>query len=364
MSAPQDLKDQIAAAFRAVDSALPPLLLAQTAALSATLRLKPAQLAEAWEAHALTKGVAELTEGTFGAYRTALTKLAGDGGARNATVIGTTGLGKRTAPGSHVTPSPAAKRATAGDAAPGAAPGLAPGLTPGATPAAAAQTRPRSGLSAVDGLTTPSGRGPGSPSSQAKPGSAATVITPVKSRAAPKFADRPQPGAVVATYNPAGLPPAAARDRAARGRGPAAVALHPAAARRWADAEGPFRHMFAPLEERSAALEERLTGMGEALHRAHGLRTEEEEQEEEMLQHVEGGGGAGAEKGTGRGAWAPVCPVGVPMQSKVVCIGRVCNEVRCSTGGWASKPFVIGSPTQAESSNCVRGMMAIKPLRS
>mmetsp|Transcript_23933 Transcript_23933/g.57731 ORF Transcript_23933/g.57731 Transcript_23933/m.57731 type:complete len:747 (-) Transcript_23933:110-2350(-) len=325
------LKQQISSAFAALGHPpLPATLLSQIAALSSSLRLGPSQLAEAWEAHSLTKDVELLDDGTFGGYRTALAKEAGctTGGdvmAKNATVIGTTGLGKRkSAPGgSNVTPSPAAKRVVAT-------------ATPGDK---AADNGGRSGLSAVDNLVaTPSPSGEGgavSPASKQRrpPGSAsssdATVITPVRrSAAAPsKYSDRANSGRVVASYNPRDLPSAlevlalkseSERERIASHRG-CAISRHPASTHPVRGGGGE-RHMFAPLERRSAALEERLTGMDRAICEGHGIRSEDDEMIDAMDGVVK------REKKGEDEIDALWTPVGLPKQNKVLCVGRICNE--------------------------------------
>lgn len=318
------LKQQIAAAFRSVDAGaapLPPSVLSQVAALSASLRISPAELAEAWEAHSLNKNVGVLDDASFGGYRNALAAKHGGGGgakaAKNVAVMSGTGLGKRSAPGGRVTPSPAAKRPN--------------GTADAPATAETARKGSRDGLSAVDGIATPSGRRSASPSKApgaATPGSAsaASVITPPKPAApapprAIRYADRTNAGQVVASYNPNGLPSAAEllagaseeeRARVAAHRA-AAIAIHPAATH----PRGTFRHMFAPLERRSGALEDRLNDMSDAICAAYRIKSEEEE----MVDCMDGVKDEGGEFSN----WTPV---GIPKQGKVLCVGRICNEVR------------------------------------
>ena len=135
------LKQQITTAFQGVgETSLTPTILSQISALSTSLRLSPKQLAEAWEAHSLTKNVDTLSDASFKGYQATLTK-------QDKTVMSNnnTGLGKRSAPGSNVTPSPAVKREKVDNTA-----------TPGANNGAAVGSN-RNGLSAVDNLTTPKG---------------------------------------------------------------------------------------------------------------------------------------------------------------------------------------------------------------
>ena len=194
------LKQQITSAFQTVGCELPSsTILSQIAALSTSLRLSPTQLAEAWEAHSLTKNIDVLNDNTFKGYHATLTKD------KNVTVkSNVTGLGKRNMPGSHVTPSPAPKRATTDNNA---------NTTPGSgtdvkNEVGSATTR--NGLSAVDNLTTPSGKGAPSPaaSKQQPPGSAASgsmVITPPKTTSL-KYPDGTNSGQIVTSYNPHNLP--------------------------------------------------------------------------------------------------------------------------------------------------------------
>eukprot|EP00584_Thalassiosira_punctigera_P006405 CAMPEP_0172531780 /NCGR_PEP_ID=MMETSP1067-20121228/5038_1 /TAXON_ID=265564 ORGANISM="Thalassiosira punctigera, Strain Tpunct2005C2" /NCGR_SAMPLE_ID=MMETSP1067 /ASSEMBLY_ACC=CAM_ASM_000444 /LENGTH=762 /DNA_ID=CAMNT_0013316197 /DNA_START=113 /DNA_END=2401 /DNA_ORIENTATION=- len=330
------LKQRISSAFRDVghDRPLPASVLSHLAALSASLRQSPTQLADAWEAHSLNKNVEALDDASLGGYRNALAKNAGvDAKAaataataasvdkknlENVAVISGTGLGKRRPGGSSVTPSPMAKRANnAVVAASTATPAAGAAVN---TPATAGdrqkQKQQRDGLSAVDGIATP--KGAASPSKRQQPGSAASVITPPKS-SAKKYADRTNAGKVVSSYNPNGLPTAAEvlasrtadeRERAASRRG-VTVSRHPAARH----PESSFRHMFTPLEKRSVALEDRMKWMSDAICAEYNIKSEEEE----MVECMDGVKGEESEFGT----WMPV---GLPKQNEVLCVGRICNE--------------------------------------
>ena len=107
------LKQEISSAFAGIgQSHLPTSIVSQIAALSTSLRLSPAQLADEWDAYSATKSLAQLDDTTFKGYHTALAKARGSGGSgnndatssssgikkkKNATVLNTTGLGNRAA---------------------------------------------------------------------------------------------------------------------------------------------------------------------------------------------------------------------------------------------------------------------------
>ena len=231
-------------------------------------RLALSRLAKAWEAYLLTKNVDALDESTLGGYRAALAREAGvDSGKRKgAAVIGGTGLGKRKPP-PGATPSPLLKRPAGGDPAPDAG-------------------GQRDGLSAVDSLGANA-----SPNAKREPGSAssASVITPPKAPPpAPKYAERTNAGQLVTSYNPRNLPTAlealsskseAERARLGKRRG-CQVSVHPLANH----PAGGYRHMFAPVEARSTALEGRLGRMNDAICEEYGIKDEDEE----MLEAAEG----------------------------------------------------------------------------
>ena len=330
------LKQQITSAFQTVGCELPSsTILSQIAALSTSLRLSPTQLAEAWEAHSLTKNIDVLNDNTFKGYHATLTKD------KNVTVMSNvTGLGKRNTPGSHVTPYPAPKRATTD---------INSNTTPGSgtkdikNEVGSATTR--NGLSAVDNLTTPSGKGAPSPaaSKQQPPGSAASsssmVITPPKTTSV-KYADRTNSGQIVTSYNPHNLPSTIEylaskstneKQIISNHRG-VQIKLHPLAQHPTTQ----YRHMFTPLEKRSAALETRLNSMNSIICQKYNIKSEEDEMIEAMDGIVKtentttsgtttgGRGGEGGEEEVSS-LWTPV---GLPKQSKVICVGRICNEVR------------------------------------
>lgn len=85
--------------------------------------------------------------------------------------------------------------------------------------------------------------------------------------------------------------------------------------------------MFAPLEKRSAALEDRLNGMSDAICDMYKIKSEDDEMIEamdgiksEVKSENEVSGADGGEIDT---LWTPVA---LPKQSKVLCVGRICNE--------------------------------------
>ena len=94
-----------------------------------------------------------------------------------------------------------------------------------------------------------------------------------------------------------------------------------------------YRHMFTPLEKRSAALEHRLLDMNTAICDMYKYKSEEDEMMELTMDDGNGGNTTNEEDGNSGGRndnstavmWTPV---GLPKQNKVVCVGRICNEVR------------------------------------
>ena len=345
------IKQQISTAFAGVGHpSLSPDLLAHVTALSTSFKLSPTQLAEAWEAHSLTKDVDTLDTVTLKGYQSALAKEHGNNN-NKVVMTGTTGLGKRK-PG--VTPSPAVNKRLA-TSTPSAAATTTPGMDKGNNNN---NNSSRNGLSAVDNLTTPSGSGKGgavSPSSSKQKivvapgsaGSAAMVITPPKSsttvsfKHTPKYSERTNAGQLVQTYNPHNLPTALEVVASKSSEEKARVGSHLGVTitQHSTSVENGRRHMFAPLEKRSAALETRLTTMNNAICAKYGIKSEEDEMIESMEGVVKteqpvGNGGDVEVKGEETmegssdevlGIWVPV---GLPKQNKVLCVGRICNEVR------------------------------------
>ncbi|KAL3812165.1 hypothetical protein ACHAXA_000934 [Cyclostephanos tholiformis] len=328
-------------------ASLPPDVLSGLAVLSSTLNLTPNRLAEAWEAHSLTRGVEGLDSSSFVGYRKMILASRGEQQQHqqhhqqqlhhqakrtktdNATVIGTSGLGRRVGPpiAGGVTPSPpAAKRGANGD---------------------------KDGMSAVDGIV-PS---PDSPDRLRGEGtSAAAAITPPPNGdrgamtsadavvvAKRRYADRTNAGEIAATYDPAAAVDGggggnAADDERRKGveglggkKRRAAISVLPPPSGVDVASAGGGRHMFAPLESRAFELERRLVDMDASIRAAYRIKDEDEE----MLDALDGivkveATMHGMEDGTaddgGRGGYATWTPVGLPKQNSVLCVGRICNE--------------------------------------
>jgi len=324
------LKQQITTAFNGVGTSLNPTILSQVSALSTSLRLTPTQLAEAWEAHSLTKGIDELNDGSFKGYLSVVSKKqdgVGMKGNNNQTVMSNnqTGLGKRNGPGSNVTPSPAAKLIKTEGGAVGSTGIKSEGST--------ASASGRNGLSAVDSLTTPSGKGAPSPKVKGEPmsagGSAAStsVITPMKIETI-KYTQRTNSGQTVTSYNPNNLPStsellatktSSEKETILNHRG-ATIQLHPSATH----PKSTYRHMFTPLEKRATALESQLITMSNNICQKYNISSEEDE----MIAAMDGIVKSEVEKSNEEDVDSLWTPVGLPKQSKVVCVGRICNEVR------------------------------------
>ena len=346
-----DTQRQLSSAFHQLGHpSLPSSLLTKLSNLSESLHLTPKELVDAWEAHSLTKNVDSLNEASFGGFRLALSKLAGAGTSvsnANAIVMSGTGLGKRSSNMAGVTPSPMAKRgtqnaanATAGATTPAANSKLASTSTSNANANAN-----RDGLSAIDNLTTPSGKG-----------KAASVITPIphtttttttttstsfKSPPTIKYTERTNSGEIVSTYNPHNLSTSTEllstkseeerKEFAVRRVCNISVLPTPAASSTTtssaAASANSHRHMFTPLEKRSIALEHRLLDMNNAICEMYSYKSEEDEMMELSMENGMTIPSTTKEEGEGTNdvMWTPV---GLPKQNKVVCVGRICNEVR------------------------------------
>ena len=90
--------------------------------------------------------------------------------------------------------------------------------------------------------------------------------------------------------------------------------------------------MFTPLEKRSAALEQRLHSMNNVICNTYNIKSEEDEMIEAMdnpkSSEPEIKNENGEEEVKKDEEFSLWTPVGLPKQSKVVCVGRICNEVR------------------------------------
>ena len=208
------LKSDVRSAFKSVGAEVTDALSTRIAALSTQLRLSPRQLAEAWEAHSLTKNVSVLDDVSFAAYRSSLAGLAGD---NNNRVVGTSSAKRKASP-SSVTP------------------------TPNKTKVKREQ------------LATPSSSTPAAASASKN-----ILVTPTKT---PTYQERTSRGEVVSTYNPHGLPTAVSSNDSHIA---ASIQYHPSSSHPTKS----YRHMFTPLEARAQVLEERLTMMSEQIQEAH-----------------------------------------------------------------------------------------------
>lgn len=208
------LKSEVHSAFKSVGAEVTDSLTARIAALSTQLRLSPQKLAEAWEAHSLTKNVNVLDDVSFAAYRSSLSGLAGE---NNNRVVGTSSAKRKAGP-SSVTPTPNKTKVKR-------------------------ENEQRQ-------LATPS--------SSALAGKN-ILITPTKT---PTYKERTNQGAVVSTYNPHNLPAAAASSNGSHIS--ASIQYHPAASHPTKS----YRHMFTSLEARAQVLEDRLATMTEQIQEA------------------------------------------------------------------------------------------------
>eukprot|EP00934_Nitzschia_sp_Nitz4_P000882 Nitzschia sp. Nitz4//scaffold260_size33533//31032//33312//NITZ4_007884-RA/size33533-augustus-gene-0.47-mRNA-1//1//CDS//3329544698//882//frame0 len=234
-------------------------LLSKCVALASTLHVSPEQMATCWEAYSLTKSVNELTDHTFEAYKTEVYKQS----SRTPDLASSTGAvmvrsTKRQPPANMVTP-PDIKRQRQPDRTP---------------------------HSAVDAVASDAS------SPQALP-----VRTP--SFPLPKYDERPNPGKVVASYNPKGLPSISHAQPPAGGQ--SRCVLDTSEYDGTTNVTQSYRHMFSAISDRSSALEDRLLRMTEHIISKYGI-------------------------GDGQNGIAPLEQVNVACQEPVCCIGRICNE--------------------------------------
>ena len=257
------LKSEVHSAFKSVGAEVTDSLTTRIAALSTQLRLSPQKLAEAWEAHSLTKNVTVLDDVSFAAYRSSLSAVAGE---NNNRVVGTSSAKRKAAP-SNVTPTPN-------------------------------KTKVKRENEQQQQLATPS--------SSSTPAGKNILITPTKT---PTYKERTNQGALVSTYNPHNLPSAASSGN--DGHIAASIQYHPAASHPTKS----YRHMFTSLEARAQVLEDRLATMTEQIQKAHG-------DSDDIVVKQEPDAFAASENDSS--TWAPV---GIPRQNTVRCVGRICNEV-------------------------------------
>ena len=257
------LKSDVHSAFKSVGAEVSDAITTRIAALSTQLRLSPQKLAEAWEAHSVTKNVTVLDDVSFAAYRSSLAGLAGE---NNNRVVGTSSAKRKAGP-SSVTPTPSKTKVKHENK--------------------------------QQQLATPS--------SSALAGKN-ILITPTKT---PSYKERTNQGAVVSTYNPHNLPTAVSSSN--NEHIATSIQYHPSSYH----ATTSYRHMFTSLEARAQVLEERLSIMSEQIQAAN---TEESNIDAVVKQEAS----SFAAYDTDSSTWAPV---GVPRQNTVRCVGRICNEV-------------------------------------
>jgi hypothetical protein len=237
------LKSDVLSAFKSVGAEVTDALTTRIAALSTQLRLSPQKLAEAWEAHSLTKNVSVLDDVSFAAYRSSLSGLAGE---NNNRVVGTSSAKRKAGP-SSVTPTPN-------------------------------KTKIKRENEQQPQLATPS---------SSTPAGKNILITPTKT---PTYQERTNQGAVVSTYNPHDLPTAASSSNSSHIA--ASIQYHPSSSHPTKS----YRHMFTPLEARAQVLEERLATMTEQIQAAHS------DGDDVVKQEAEAAATSDADSST----WAPV----------------------------------------------------------
>lgn len=265
------LKSDVYSAFKSVGAEVTDALSTRIAALSTQLRLSPRQLAEAWEAHSVTKNVSVLDDVSFAAYRSSLVGLTGDSNNR---VVGTSSAKRKAGP-SSVTPTPNKIKVKFEEQ--------------------------------QQQLATPSSSTPSTGDSKN------ILITPIKTLS---YQERTSRGAVVSTYNPHDLPTAVSSNASSNDSHIAvSVQYHPSSSHPTKN----YRHMFTPLEVRAQVLEERLAMMSEQIQEAHSDSDVVVVKQESNLQ-----AGADATITSDSFTWTPV---GLPRQNTVRCVGRICNEV-------------------------------------
>lgn len=238
------LKSDVLSAFKSVGAEVTDALTTRIATLSSQLRLSPQKLAEAWEAHSLTKNVSVLDDVSFAAYRSSLAGLAGE---NNNRVVGTSSAKRKAGP-SSVTPTPNKTKVKRENE----------------------QQQPQ--------LATPSSSNHAGKN---------ILITPTKT---PTYQERTNQGEVVSTYNPHYLPTAASSNNGSHIA--ASIQYHPSSTHPTKS----YRHMFTPLEARAQVLEERLATMTEQIQSAHS------DGDDVVKQEVEAAAATDGDSST----WAPV----------------------------------------------------------
>jgi hypothetical protein len=263
------------------------------------LRLTPEKMAEVWEVYSLNqKNVTELTIHQFEAYRNLVLKFSQVTPATEGIINSTKGAAmvitnkrKRDVNDNYisnmVTP-PTAKRHQSG-------PGEVPSF----------QNKNMSSSSSIDQVAIQDG----SPTIMKKSTVADTIPGSV-------YTERTNAGQVVLAY-PSNRTSTTDRRNTKTGTRCTISSSHEKIGRY--NITKPYRHMFTTMEDRAVALEQLLVAQKEAIIENHGLST---------TAYSNHNNNSNDSDDNLTGAFAPLEEVNVARQEKVVCIGRICNEVR------------------------------------
>uniref|UniRef100_A0A7S2ERG3 DNA polymerase alpha subunit B n=2 Tax=Ditylum brightwellii TaxID=49249 RepID=A0A7S2ERG3_9STRA len=258
-STPGQLKNEIRKAMSDVGLNIPPDILSKCAAMAKNLSITPTQLAESWEAHSINRNISELTDVTFAGFRNDLlsdVESMAPSTVTSGAVHESSGLGKRHASGGpSQTPPPKQRRVEIKEE----------------------EVTPRVSVSPLKSKLSPV---PPTPSSI------------LKGANTPKYEERKNAGATVASYNPHSLTPLSSSSA------PHIFYKH----------VEKCRFMFTTPQDRANALNKRLVEFGKRIQEVYDIKDmyDVEEDQEVALARLEN--------------------VGVPRQEKVCCIGRICNE--------------------------------------
>lgn len=183
-------------------------------ALASTLSVQPEQMAECWEAFSLNKGVSELTDHTFQAYRLQLIKVS--------------------------------------DAS------IDPSITPGAVQSRSTKRQ------ASNMVTPPNSKRPDN-RRRAVSTNTPTTTSVSTSGNLPKYVSRSRVGEVVASFNPSQFEPIAPGNK----RASCTITSSNY------NLFEPYRHMFTTSEDRALALEAKLNELREQIIRQQGIGSED-----------------------------------------------------------------------------------------
>mmetsp|Transcript_15328 Transcript_15328/g.21878 ORF Transcript_15328/g.21878 Transcript_15328/m.21878 type:complete len:530 (+) Transcript_15328:183-1772(+) len=310
-------KKEITTALTQCGANLSPGIASKCMAIATNYNLSAESLAEIWEAHSMNKNVNDLNDVTFTAFRNTVIESCDQFSTSPATdivgaVVPRTSLGKRSSP--HVTPSPHDKKMKNHNL----------------------DTNNQQGISAIDAIgndTTP----PATPnktssltmtkdkyaSSSPATSSSSAVVTPSRptqsdskpkfSPKLPKYNERTNAAQIVTTYNPNNLAPLQTNEEESHTR--KCEIMQPNS---FPHPRHKYRHMFDPMDERSAALDKTILQMEDAMIQTYNIPTpntlpHDEEHDSKSSNHEDT-------------SIAPLAPVGIPSQTPQTCIGRICNE--------------------------------------